>query len=193
MKLIDAKGVRGATTKAVAREIGISEEALYRHFRTRDEDLSHVNAQIGAGFREIARGVSLDGRDPLGQLEDLVLRAVRFVEAHPGIPGMTYLDDVYLHRPDLRRQMWTDVEGYLARIREVLEDGKRAGTIRRDVDTGLLAMMLVGVTQMLTFRWSLSGFAFPLAERAAATWQCFRSLVSANSGGGSPGRADDSE
>ncbi len=183
MKVIATRGTRGATTKAIAREVGISEGALYRHFQTRDEILSLVVGHIGAGLQENLRGLRGDASAPLEKLEALFLRHVRFVEAHRGIPRLAFSEEVHLHRPDLRLQMATNVEGYLERVRELMEDGKRAGSIRTDADSQLLAMMLVGTLQALTLRWSLSGFSFPLAERARAAWQGFRRLVSVNDNG----------
>jgi len=180
MSVIATRGTRGATTKAIAREVGISEGALYRHFESRDEILSRVVDHIGAGLSQNLRRLEAGAGDPLDQLEALFIGHVAFVEEHRGIPRLAFSEDIHQHRPDLRTRMAIHIEGYLARIRELIEAGKRAGSIRTDVDAETAAAIVVGIIQVLSLRWSLSGFGFSLVERTQPAWQGLRQLLSTN-------------
>lgn len=185
MRVIATRGTRGATTKAIAREVGISEGALYRHFQSRDEILSLVVDHIGAGLSRNLWRLEAHPADPLAQLEVLFLGHVDFLEEHRGIPRLAFSEDVHLHRPDLRVRMAIHVEGYLERIQGLIEAGQRAGSIRADLDGKVVAILLVGAIQALSLRWSLSGFQFSLAGRAKAAWRGFGQLISANGNHGS--------
>jgi hypothetical protein len=63
----------------------------------------------------------------------------------------------------LRKLFWELMKQFHRRIERLLDAGQREGTLRRDIDSGDAAFLVIGLIQGLVLRWSLSGRDFDLA------------------------------
>ena len=147
LKIVGEYGVQGATMARIAGEVGISGPALYKHFDSRAEILeaaldqlqqrvtswldSSVEADALQRLRELdAKHVSTIARD----YEGVVAPLFEFVAASP--------------RSELKAQMGRRQRETLQRFITILEDGQRQGSIRKDIDTVVVAWSVVGLTWM---------------------------------------------
>src|SRR5574337_852502 len=85
LKIIARKGVGSLTTSALAREVGISEANLYRHFKNKDEiymaTVRHVQQMIGKNLEKILAGEG----DPIALLKRFFTLQVKLMEKNSGI------------------------------------------------------------------------------------------------------------
>jgi AcrR family transcriptional regulator len=176
----------GATAKAIANAAGISEGAFDTHIATPGDILALMLARIRTSLQEMAHGAD-DRASALSRLEAFFWAYIRLVEAHPGIPRLLRLDEI--HRPPLSVRMHIDYEGFLEWIRQLIAEDIRAQSIRNDLDSRVLALMVAGMLEALTTRWLLSDYAFSLKEAAEAAWHGFQFLIvpSADDAGGAEG------
>ena len=82
--LLDAGGEAAVTLRAVAAATGLSHNAPYKHFASRDALLAAVAV---ADFRELAdtfRGAKHSPQAPKDQLRAALEAVIRFSENHPG-------------------------------------------------------------------------------------------------------------
>ncbi|HPA73995.1 MAG TPA: helix-turn-helix domain-containing protein, partial [Spirochaetota bacterium] len=60
LRLIDKKGIQNLTTRNLAREVGITEPGLYRHFRNKEDILAGIlgmfRRTIGTSMESIMAG-----------------------------------------------------------------------------------------------------------------------------------------
>jgi AcrR family transcriptional regulator len=85
LEVLDAEGPRGVTLRSLARRIGVSPAAPYRHFRDRDELLSAVAEQ---GYRDLERALGVafltESGDPERRILAVGTAYVRLALRHPG-------------------------------------------------------------------------------------------------------------
>ncbi len=74
LRLFSVKGFRGTTIKDIAREVEITEGAIYRHFRSKEEIIEHLVRRVTGEIRELVKRKVL----PEG---DVVSRAKALAEA----------------------------------------------------------------------------------------------------------------
>jgi AcrR family transcriptional regulator len=81
-EVIAERGVEHLSLRDVARRLGVSHQAPYRHYPSRDHLLTEVMRRCFQGF-----AASLDARehfdDPERDLESLVLQYLRYAQEHP--------------------------------------------------------------------------------------------------------------
>ncbi len=59
LRLFSVKGFKETTIKDIAREVGITEGAIYRHFRSKEEIIEHLNKACHGRDKEADRGEGL--------------------------------------------------------------------------------------------------------------------------------------
>jgi AcrR family transcriptional regulator len=64
LAVLQADGLEGLTTRAVAERAGLTQPALYRHFRDKDELVREVLREVQALFRDrLVEALSVEGAD----------------------------------------------------------------------------------------------------------------------------------
>jgi AcrR family transcriptional regulator len=140
LRAVEREGVEALSLRAVARSLGVSPRAPYRHFTTKEELLAAVAVE---GFRLsrafIAERVALVGDEPSERLRAVVESYVIFAARHPAVFKVMYASyaTVSEEAPELLR---VRAEGD-AEVMATITAGQRAGTIS-DGDPKHLALGL---------------------------------------------------
>jgi AcrR family transcriptional regulator/uncharacterized protein (DUF2249 family) len=168
------------TTRQVARELGISQPALFRHFHSRDEILAavvtHTREELG---RLAAAAFGRKQTAPLASLDGLMRGLVDYVEQNPGMPRLLFHDvgsgeEVSYHAPLAQL-----VSMQRAMAAELVREAQRSGEVGTDVDPERAAVLLIASLQGLLLQWQLSGRRESLADEAASMLACWKAALTA--------------
>lgn len=146
---------RGATTAEIAREAGISEPILYRHFGSKRDLYLACLEEAWRGFRAVAEEAT--ARDPdgcLGAIADAYMakRArIRLVDLW--IQALTEASEDRVIAAALRRQV-REVHDFFA---DVIRDGQARGVIVADRDPVAEAWIFVAGGLLATIDHRLGG------------------------------------
>jgi TetR/AcrR family transcriptional regulator, fatty acid metabolism regulator protein len=176
--IIAADGLGGLTTSAIARNVGVSEANLYRHFKNKNEILISAVNKIGNGlFHNLESVQSKPMRKPLFKLKTLFALHLKFIENNRGIPRFVYSQE--MHRGnDLRGRLLKIINLYMHGIELLIKEGQAKGTVNNKIDARTLALTIIGMIQVITLRWSLNDFSFSLADEGMKHWKNFERCIS---------------
>jgi len=180
LNIVGKKGVKGLTTAAIAREVGISEAALYRHFRNKEDILFETIDKIGDGLREKIQEVMDSDRPCIEKLKMNFILNLKHIENNVGIPRLVFSDQIHIDNNKLREKLLKNINSHSARLEMMIISCQNNGSIRADIDPKASALMLLGMTQTLAMKWSLDGFTFDLAEAGRELWSSFETMVKVN-------------
>jgi len=134
-RVFSRDGFQGATTREIAREAGVNEVTLFRHFRSRDDLLRETILCHSISPEELIGPRSEWERDLPGQLEayvrkyyELLLEKEALVRAVVG--------EGRLLPPAVRETLMAKMVPVRATLIERLEAAKAAGYVKPDVDLG---------------------------------------------------------
>lgn len=171
------RGSEHITIKEIAKEIRVSEGAIYRHFRNKRDILSllleHAEASLS---NDIERSFS-PGRTPLQILEHAMKNHISSIEQRNGVSFQVIAEVVSLGDKRLNRQASGALERYTGRMRDLVAEGVKAREIRDRVDPETAARLIASVIQGLVNSWSLSNCGFDLEERYQLLWRILRSAL----------------
>jgi AcrR family transcriptional regulator len=146
---------RGATTAEIAREAGISEPILYRHFGSKRDLYLACLDEAWQSFRDEA-GTAL-AEDPVGCLgvisDRYMAKGTRFRVVDLWIQALTEATEDPVIAKALRRQI-RDMHDFIA---EVIRDGQRRGVVNADRDAAAEAWIFVGGGLLATMDSRLGG------------------------------------
>ncbi|HWR71807.1 MAG TPA: TetR/AcrR family transcriptional regulator [Nitrospirota bacterium] len=176
LKIIAGRGISGLTTAVLAREAGISEANLYRHFRNKDEiymaTVGQVREMITRNLDQVLAGSS----DPVVVLQRFFTLQVELMEKNNGIPRLMFSEELHVHK-NMREKILKTMYSVSETLASLVREGQKTGTIRKDIDALTTVLMFVAMLQGLAFRWSLGGFSFSLTKEAARAWKNFEKLI----------------
>jgi AcrR family transcriptional regulator len=148
-KIIIKKGSEHLTIRAMAREVGFSEAAIYRHFKNKQEVLSFLmNTIMDEMLHEIING-ALEYANTLDAVDSVLKHHLSAIEQRRGISFQIIAEIISLGDKKLNRKVHIKLTEYLNRLRLLFEDGARKRSIRNDIDLDAAAMLLFGMIQGL--------------------------------------------
>lgn len=179
LRIIGQKGVSGLTTAALAREAGISEANLYRHFTGKDEILTVTIKTVGEGLkRNIDNVLKINSADsPLIKLRRVFMLHLDYIEKNEGIPRLVFSDEMHLGNEELKQKLLQSISSYSAALEALIKEGQKAGVIKNDINPKGSALMLIGMVQVTALRWSLSSFSFPLVTEGMKLWENYEKCI----------------
>lgn len=147
LRIIETRGIAALSTRELARELGLTSGAIFRHFPSVEALLEAVIAHVE---------VLLDATFPGAELEPRT-RLLRFIERRSaavgrqkGVLRLVLSEQFVLALPPTAAAgIGRCVEKTRSFIVACVRDGQRAAVIRDDVDAQALAVIVMGVVQML--------------------------------------------
>jgi len=162
--LADRIGPDRVTTGAVAKAVGVTQAALFRHFPTKADmwgaTADHVAETLSAAWTEALARTD----DPVLGLESLIATQLDRIAATPALPVLLFSRELNVENPDLRaafRKLLAAFHGHIVRTAAAAQE---SGQIRRDIPASDIAVLLSSLVQGVAIRWSLGARGFPLRE-----------------------------
>lgn len=178
LRIIASGGVKSLTTAAIAEEVGISEANLYRHFNSKDEILQGTVEKIGEGLlRNLDIISEMSEANPLVRLKRLFMLHLEYIEKNEGIPRLIFSEEMHVGNKKLKERLLKTIQSYSARLESLIKEGQEAKLIRKEIGGPSAAMLFIGMIQILTMRWSLSGFSFSLVNEGMKLWRDFEKCL----------------
>jgi AcrR family transcriptional regulator len=154
-RVFSRSSYHGATTAEIAREAGISEPILYRHFGSkRDLYLACLDEAWRAFRLASEEAVAADPEQSLGAIADAYMakgRKLRVVDLW--IQALNEASDDKVIAAAVRKQI-REVRDFFA---DVIRDGQRRGVVHADRDPGAEAWIFVAAGLLATIDRRLGG------------------------------------
>lgn len=176
--LIFKYGSEHLTVKSIAAEVGISEAAIYRHFSSKKSILSFLVSHIEEVLLKDISPESV-GAEPvtLDTIEKIVRNQFSKIDLRKGISFQVIAEIISLGDRKLNKQASQTIDKYIARLKELLTEGVREGSVRQDIDLEASAILLFSLIQGVVNIWSLSNGKVNLLEKYASLWQIYCEAV----------------
>ena len=125
-ELLDGGGEAAVTLRGVGSAIGVSHNAPYKHFASRDDLLAAVAATdfetLGGAWRQIRES----DREPIQRLLDALDVVVRFSQDHPARYRLLFNSPVVAARPG---PLPSAADEALNEFAAIVQDGQAAGVL----------------------------------------------------------------
>jgi AcrR family transcriptional regulator len=177
--LIFKYGSEHLTVKKIATEVGITEAAIYRHFKSKRSIISFLLTHIEEVLLRDISSETLADNEPvtLEIIEKIIGTHFSLISMRKGVSFQVIAEIISLGDKKLNKQASLTIDKYISRLKELLTDGVRDGAVRSDIDLESSATLLFALIQGLVNIWSLSEGKFPLIEKYASLWKIYREAV----------------
>jgi AcrR family transcriptional regulator len=179
-KLIVKYGSERVTLRRMAKEIGVSEGAIYRHFKSKNDILSFLIDDIRDTLVEDVEQKFTGKVGSLETLENIINKHISSIEQKKGVSFQVIAEIISFGDKKLNKKIYSVIDNYIFLIKEILKSGIDEGVIRPDIDLEVWATLFFSMTQGLVNIWALSQYSFNLQERFKPLWDAFRESIVKN-------------
>jgi AcrR family transcriptional regulator len=176
-KLIVKYGSEHVTVKKMAEEIGVSEGAIYKHFKSKRDVLSFLVDDIENVLMEDIDSNYTAEINSVQVLEKIFLAHVSAIEQRKGVTFQVIAEIISLGDKKLNKKVYGVINKYIERIENILVEGVKTEIIRSDVNLTAVARMFFSMTQGLVNIWALSQYEFKLITEYQAVWEIFLKAI----------------
>lgn len=151
---IDLAGDRGpdeVTTQDMARAIGVTQGAIFRHFPNKDMIWMGVAHWVRGRLMTVVDTAASQGKDPIDSLQRIFYAHLGFVEKHPALPRLL-LSGHLLRKPKVRLLIQETLRAYEERLRDLLAQAKAERMVSPDLQEVHAASALLSLIQGLVAR-----------------------------------------
>ena len=144
IRLFNEKGYLAATTADIARESGISEPTMYKHYQNKKDLFLNcfrsIADQLLFAYREVYKK-TLD--DEIGYLKGVIKVYLDFVTENPHKSMFLVHLLSYRNDPEFENIFKDFMEGSIEGVKRILESAKRKGKLKSKIAVHVLAGMFV--------------------------------------------------
>jgi AcrR family transcriptional regulator len=143
LRILASQGAHRLTAMEIARALGLTDAALFRHFADKDE----IVAAAIDRFEELLDGDidATDASDPLDRLGAFFVRRVEKALAHPEILALAFNDRLAeIAGPENSARVQRMVGRSVGFVRACLDEAQRRRLVATDVPIEILVWMVIG-------------------------------------------------
>jgi TetR/AcrR family transcriptional regulator, fatty acid metabolism regulator protein len=182
LKTFVKRGYPSTKVAEIASEAGVAEGTLYNYFQSKEDLLLALFDEKWGGIISEIRGKIARLDDPNKKLKAIFSVVVMMFKKNRQLAELFMVDikqsSIFLNNYTINR-----IVEFLDLIEQVLEEGKRKGIYRRDLDTRVAKMIIFGAAQGILLSWVLSEstvvntktFKFSLFQAAKTLKDVFKS------------------
>ena len=176
--LITSKGMEFVTIDAIAEKVGLTEGAIYKHFRSKREILTLLIDSIEQNSMETLVNSKQVGDSSLDHLGRILVAHLNDVEDRRAVSFIIISEAIAFDGIFMSDRVSLMLNNYLDFIKNVVDEGIKDRSIRPDVDMGAAANTFLGMIQIVATLWSLDAYAESFKGLRTNMWNIYRKGVS---------------
>lgn len=178
--LIAEHGIQGMTVRNLARRIGITEPALYRHFPSKTDILLGILDRFDRSSQDMRSLLSGTDCPTLDELEHFMLTTLSEFQKRPEVTAVIFAEEIFQNEPRLTLKVAEIMRKQQTSLLSLLTRGQESGTIRRDVPAEGMGLLIQGGLRLLVSRWRMSGYGFSMVDEGRGMMAILKTLLSRN-------------
>ena len=169
--MIIRHGSENLTIKSLAAKVGLSEAAIYRHFRSKKDILLLLADYVGEVLvKDIDDAVRTE-MISLASLESAFINHIASIEHRRGISFQVMSEIVSLGDKDLNVRACKALDRYIAKLAEMLKQAQKQGAIRSDIEAETFSLLISSLVQGLVNTWVLRNYSMDLEAEFRKIWK----------------------
>ncbi len=174
---IEATGLFEGARTQIAKRMGVTQGALFRHFASKDAILQAVMDWVSERLLTRIDKATSASEHPLAALEAAFTAHIDFICEHPGVPRMLFGELQRAEQTMAKRMAHTLIQRYGERLMRLVAEGKERGELPDTLDERAAVTLFIGTIQGLVMQSLLAGDVERIRASAPGVFALYRRAV----------------
>lgn len=156
LDIIYEEGLHSISSRNVAKRVGITDGAIFRHFKSKREIIksimTDVQTELMADLRSIVEGEARAEDRLYGFLH----AHIKYLLEHRGIAVLLFSETAHLNYRELRNLLHSILSEQKALITRIIKDGVKEGTWKKKVNVDDASSLYMGILVIFNVRLFLA-------------------------------------
>ena len=171
--IISSKGIEHVTISEIAKKIGTTKGAIYRHFKSKRDILSLLIDNIEETLMEAVDNALVE-KDPIQNLKNILLAQLTLAKNRRETSFVVIMGALQFGDPFIRKKILKLIQKYLKRIEKLILNAIELALLKKDVTPKMSAIVFMGLIQSTITVWSYKNFNFVPEKVHSQLWDIYR-------------------
>lgn len=176
-KILTVSGVVGLTIKNLAKEMGFSESAIYRHFESKEAIVIAMLGYLAEDMDERLQKANSNHKNPLENLECIFLEQFAFFAKYPHFVVAVFSDGLLDASQNINAAIHKIMQLKMKHLLPVLMQGQQQGFFTNAITTEELMHIIMGSFRLQMFKWRIANFQFDIERQGKNMLHAISTLI----------------
>lgn len=176
-KILSRSGVRGLTTKKIAKEMHFSEAALYRHFKGKEEIIKGLLHYIANEMDRRYLLLDLAGKKAEEQLIELFNEQFSFFKENPHFAVAVFSDGLLAENQSINSAIHRIMEVKKQHLLPLLKAARKEGSFTCDISAEHMMHIVMGAVRLEMFKWRAAQFEYDIKRKGNNVIKAILTLI----------------
>ena len=168
--LIDKFGIHQISIREIANHQGITEGAIYRHFKSKNELL----LEVLEFFSKYDNDIFYTANEKESSIEAIIFvleSLTSYYENYPSITATLKSLDIMRYDSELKEKAEWIISNRFESFQKIIQKGQMKGQISSTVDSEAMTDIIMGTCLGICSRWRMQGYNFSLRDKTISAIQ----------------------
>ena len=176
IKIISRQGYQELTTRNLGIELQLSEAALYRHFRSKNDLVHSILKHFSDVSNSIMKSIQIEGLEPWDRIELFIRNRFHIFNANPDLGSVIFSEELYKNDPQLKKHMRELMHNHKELILQYLAQAQSQGRISTEYDLDQVFNIVIGSMRFTVTNWVMKDFKTDLTKDGERLIHTLRTL-----------------
>ncbi|MFA7137274.1 MAG: TetR/AcrR family transcriptional regulator [Bacteroidia bacterium] len=177
LEIIATTGIQGLTIKNLAKHIGISEPAIYRHYENKISILIAILDFFKSNGEQIFCSQTNSDEKPIRKIEQIFERHFQLFEKKPSLVCVIFSEEIFRNEPILQEKIKEIMDMSSRVITAMVEEGQAKGEIIASIESKYLTLIIMGSLRMMVKKWQMGDASFHQQKEMSSLFATLRKLI----------------
>ncbi len=154
--IVYTDGLKGLSTRNLAKKIGMSEGAIFRHFNTKKDIILAIIHDVQRDFIGALRAIAGSGKEPDKKLNEFICQTVTYLVENKGITMLLFSESSQNNDEELKTNLLQIFNDQKQLVSKIIYEGIEADIWNKSIPVENIAMLYMGIPVSLNIELILN-------------------------------------
>ncbi len=145
LEIIAEEGLHNLSTRNLAKKIGLTEGAIFRHFASKRDIIKGIMDDVSNNFIGTLRNIAIGPAKAEEKLFKYICYNVKYLSENSGITILLFSEATHMGDNELKEKLNKILEEQKQLIIKMVKDGIKEGLWNKKVNPGDIAILYMGI------------------------------------------------